>query len=97
MRGLEAGSLVGLLLMYVFWAPYVVMIGVVNANTAGYTKKTIVYGTAYCGYLIGNLIGPQLFLAREAPNYPSGVTGMLTCYCLAIAVSFAQEHMAYDV
>ncbi|XAO27707.1 hypothetical protein I312_106567 [Cryptococcus bacillisporus CA1280] len=85
-RSNKAGSLVGLLLMYVFWAPYVVMIGVVNANTAGYTKKTIVYGTAYCGYLIGNLIGPQLFFAREAPNYPSGVTGMLTCYCLAIAL-----------
>lgn len=41
MRGLEAGSLVGLLLMYVFWAPYVVMIGVVNANTAGYTKRQL--------------------------------------------------------
>ncbi|KIR96949.1 hypothetical protein L804_05607 [Cryptococcus deuterogattii 2001/935-1] len=55
MRGLEAGSLVGLLLMYVFWAPYVVMIGVVNANTAGYTKKTIVYAIGLLGVYYFNI------------------------------------------
>jgi ACS family allantoate permease-like MFS transporter len=32
------------------------MMTVVNANTGGYTKKTVVYGMAYAGYLVGNIV-----------------------------------------
>ena len=39
-----------------YWAPYVVCLTLVNANTGGYTKKTTVYGISYCGYLVGNLM-----------------------------------------
>lgn len=50
------GSLVGLFICYMYWAPYVLMQSLVVANTAGNTKKTIAYGMAYCGYLIGNIM-----------------------------------------
>lgn len=28
----------------------------VIANTGGYTKKTVTFGTAYLGYLVGNIM-----------------------------------------
>lgn len=52
----EGGSLGSLFIIYFYWAPYVVMMTVVNANTGGYTKKTVVYGMAYAGYLVGNIV-----------------------------------------
>ncbi|WWC85645.1 uncharacterized protein L201_000511 [Kwoniella dendrophila CBS 6074] len=61
-----------------------VMNTVVAANTGGHSKKTVVYGIAYVGYLCGNIIGPQTFKAKQAPAYTAGVVGMLICYCIAI-------------
>ena len=55
-RSNVSGSLAGIYLIYCYWAPYVVVLSLVNANTGGYTKKTIVYGVAYCGYLVGQLV-----------------------------------------
>lgn len=31
---------------------------------------------AYC---VGNIIGPQLFFAREAPSYSSGFVALIVC------------------
>jgi len=38
------------------------------------------------GYTVGNLVGPQSFLAREAPDYTTAYTVMLVGYCLTIAL-----------
>lgn len=81
-----SGSLAGVYLIYMYWPPYVVCLSLVNANTGGYTKKTTVYGIAYCGYLVGNLIGPKTFLAKEAPTYHSGIVAFLVSYCVGIAL-----------
>jgi hypothetical protein len=59
------------------------MMGAVYANTAGHTKKMIVYAigeqrsrtqltTAYIGYCVGNIVGPQTFKAKQAPQYTGG-------------------------
>jgi ACS family allantoate permease-like MFS transporter len=65
----EGGSLGSLFIIYFYWAPYVVMMTVVNANTGGYTKKTVVYGLAYAGYLVGNIvwasISPKILYLRR--------------------------------
>ncbi|ORY21526.1 putative allantoate permease [Naematelia encephala] len=87
-RSNVGGSLGSLFIIYFYWAPYIVMSTVVIANTGGYTKKTIVYGIAYCGYLVGNIIGPQTFIATQAPDYTGGVVAMLVCYCVAIILIF---------
>ncbi|GFZ44252.1 hypothetical protein JCM24511_01974 [Saitozyma sp. JCM 24511] len=86
-RSNKGGSLGSLFIIYFYWAPYVVMMTVVNANTGGYTKKTVVYGMAYAGYLVGNIVGPQTFQASQAPAYTGGVVAMLVCYCVAILAS----------
>ena len=38
------------------------------------------------GYAAGNLIGPQTFVAKQAPKYTTGVVTMLACYCASMVV-----------
>ncbi|WVQ76304.1 hypothetical protein IAR50_005969 [Cryptococcus sp. DSM 104548] len=83
------GSLASLMLIYAYWAPYVVMNTLVAGNTGGFTKKIVTYGIAYLGYLVGNIIGPQTFKTNQAPAYTGGVVGMLICYCIAIFLIIA--------
>lgn len=66
--------------------PYSLMNAQMVANTGGNTKKTVSYGIGYCGYLVGNIIGPQTFLAKQAPKYTGGVVAMLVGYIVALAM-----------
>jgi hypothetical protein len=40
-----------------------------SANTSGYTKRTMRNALTLMAFCIGNIIGPQLFAAGDAPNY----------------------------
>ncbi|KUI67176.1 Allantoate permease [Cytospora mali] len=79
-----AGQMIGLYFMYFYWPPYVVGISLPQANTAGQTKKSITFSLVTIGYAVGNLIGPQTFIANQAPKYTGGVIAMLSCYCAAM-------------
>lgn len=54
---------------------------------------------AYC---TGNIIGPQLFLAREAPSYTSGFLAIMVCFgvgvasCLALRLFLIRENRIKD-
>lgn len=85
-RGNVAGQMVGIYLLYTYFGPYVVGIGLAQANTAGNTKKTVVFAILYIGYAVGNLIGPQTFRANQAPAYTGGVIAMIVCYCVCIVL-----------
>lgn len=85
-RGNVAGQMVGIYLLYTYFGPYVVGIGLAQANTAGSTKKTVVFAILYIGYAVGNLIGPQTFRANQAPAYTGGVVAMIVCYCVCIVL-----------
>lgn len=94
------GQMVGLYLLYTYFGPYVVGelidylnacisnshlgISLAQANTAGHTKKTVVFAILYIGYAVGNLIGPQTFRADQAPKYTGGFVAMIACYCICI-------------
>lgn len=80
------GQMVGIYLLYTYFGPYVVGIGLAQANTAGSTKKTVVFAILYIGYAVGNLIGPQTFRANQAPEYTGGVVAMIVCYCVCIGL-----------
>ncbi|KAB2574374.1 Allantoate permease [Lasiodiplodia theobromae] len=80
------GQMVGIYLLYTYFGPYVVGIGLAQANTAGNTKKTVVFAILYIGYAVGNLIGPQTFRADQAPAYTGGVVAMIVCYCVCIGL-----------
>ncbi|KAK6396959.1 hypothetical protein LTR65_007458 [Meristemomyces frigidus] len=58
-----ASQLVGLYILYTYWAPYVTLVSVVSiyqANVAGYTKKTVLLAWLYVSWAVGNIIGPQI-------------------------------------
>lgn len=61
-RSNAAGQLVGLYMLYVYWAPYVCGLAMFQANTAGHTKKTTVNAMDYVAYAVGNIIGKGLFI-----------------------------------
>ncbi|KAI1100536.1 MFS general substrate transporter [Jackrogersella minutella] len=79
-------QMVGLYFMYFYWPPYVVGISLIQANTAGMTKKAVTYSLVTIGYAAGNLIGPQTFRSNEAPKYTSGVVAMLISYCVCMLI-----------
>ncbi|KAH8812533.1 major facilitator superfamily domain-containing protein [Xylogone sp. PMI_703] len=81
-----AGQMVGLYLLYTYFGPYVVGIGLGQANTSGHTKKTVVFAILYIGYAVGNLIGPQTFRASQAPAYTGGTIAMIVCYAVCAAL-----------
>ncbi|KAK8869466.1 hypothetical protein IAR55_000030 [Kwoniella newhampshirensis] len=84
-RSNKGGSLAGLFILYCYWAPYIIMgSSILYANVAGTTKKVAVFGISYWGYCVGNLVGPQTFISKEAPLYPSATMTMLIGYCLSI-------------
>lgn len=41
----------------------------VASNVAGFTKKSVAAAMMFMAYTTGNIIGPFLFFAREAPEY----------------------------
>lgn len=43
----------------------------------------------FIAYCVGNIIGPQLFLANEAPVYQTGFLSIMTCYAIGICACFA--------
>ncbi|EMC99244.1 hypothetical protein BAUCODRAFT_65035 [Baudoinia panamericana UAMH 10762] len=79
-----AGQLVGLYILYTYWAPYVTLVSVYQANVAGHTKKTTLFAWYYVSWATGNIIGPQTFRADQAPVYTGGTVAMIVCYVIAI-------------
>ncbi|KAJ5724999.1 uncharacterized protein N7483_006356 [Penicillium malachiteum] len=76
-----AGQLVGL---YTYWAPYVTLVSIYQANVAGHTKKIVLYAWFYIAWTTGNIIGPQTFRADQAPEYTGGTIAMIVCYIVAM-------------
>jgi ACS family allantoate permease-like MFS transporter len=54
-----------------------------TSNVAGHTKKITVNALYLIGYSVGNLIGPQTFIASQAPKYRGGQIAMV----VSLAVS----------
>ncbi|KAH8648195.1 putative allantoate permease [Tricladium varicosporioides] len=79
-----AGQLVGLYILYTYWAPYITLVSIYQANIAGHTKKVFLFAWFYVSWAVGNIIGPQTFLAYQAPAYTGGTVAMIVCYAVAI-------------
>ncbi|TVY84406.1 putative transporter [Lachnellula suecica] len=79
-----AGQLIGLYILYTYWAPYVTLVSIYQANVAGHSKKVFLFAFFYVAWATGNIIGPQTFLAYQAPAYTGGTVAMIVCYVVAI-------------
>lgn len=47
------------------------------ANVSGHTKKLTVTGSIFVAYCTAMIIGPQVFLEREAPTYETGYNSLM--------------------
>lgn len=54
------------------------------ANTSGHTKKVTMNAIFFLSYCLGNILGPQVFRANDAPDYSNGYIGLLCCIVIAI-------------
>lgn len=57
-----------------------------QSNTAGHTKKVTTTAIYLIGYCVGNLIGPQTFIAAQAPSYTGGKIAIVVCYAVSLLI-----------
>ena len=63
------GRLVALWLCYFQGLGFSMSLTMVSSNVAGYTKKQLTGAVLFTGYCVGNIIGPQTFIAKEARKF----------------------------
>ncbi|EKG17446.1 Major facilitator superfamily [Macrophomina phaseolina MS6] len=71
----KLGRLFGYYLLPGFSATYVLSLGMIQANVAGRTKRSVVTAGLFVAYCVGNLAGPQLFLSSCDPGTRDEVYG----------------------
>lgn len=88
----RVGQLLGLYLQYSGSCLITLLYAWTLQNTSGATKKFFRSGLTMVGFLVANLIGPQLFRASEAPKYPAAkytiLFTQLACIPLVAAIRY---------
>ncbi|BFZ59824.1 Allantoate permease [Saitoella coloradoensis] len=83
------GKLAGYWLTSFSACAFVIILGMISTNVAGYTKKTTVNAINLIGYCVGNLIGPQTFRAKDAPAYTPAKVTIVVCWGVSCFVLYA--------
>ncbi|CAK7204773.1 hypothetical protein SEUCBS139899_007533 [Sporothrix eucalyptigena] len=79
----------GYCLCIAFSGNYPLIFAMSTANFAGFTKKATANAAIFVAYCAANVASPQLFIAKEAPTYPSGFKACLACISVSAAASGA--------
>ncbi|KAL4780076.1 major facilitator superfamily domain-containing protein [Aspergillus varians] len=84
----NVGRLIGFYLTMASPTGFVALLSLISSNVAGYTKKTTVAALYLIGYCAGNIIGPQIFLPKDAPRYTPAEITIIVCWgvCLVMLV-----------
>lgn len=81
----RAGILAGIYLVNAIVAPLPVIYHWVAANCAGYTKRAFASAAVAGFFCVGNIIGPQTFQDRDAPEYrPAKISVLATQAAAAV-------------
>ncbi|PLB52387.1 putative allantoate permease [Aspergillus steynii IBT 23096] len=83
----RAGVLIGIYLVNSIVAPLPVIYHWTAANCAGYTKRAFTSALVAGSFSIGNIIGPQTFQARDAPDYRPAKIAVLATQAAAGVLS----------
>lgn len=87
----------GMWLFPAYAAGFPLTLSIIGSDIAGYTKKTTVLAILFIGYCAGNIAGPQLFLAKEAPRYETAFESIMICVIIAaICMIVLRQYMAWD-
>lgn len=74
-------------LQYIVGAPVIVSWNLLTTNVAGHTKRSFANGMWFVLYAGGNVIGSNIFRAKDAPRYFPALDGLLVCYGGMIAIA----------
>ncbi|WVQ76603.1 hypothetical protein IAR50_006275 [Cryptococcus sp. DSM 104548] len=74
---------------YLFSAIQPLLVSWCNLNCAGTTKRVLTTSTMFGALTIGNIVGPQVYLTREAPHYHTGLYVDIACWCLLLLLVIA--------
>ncbi|KAK3191320.1 hypothetical protein K4F52_002530 [Lecanicillium sp. MT-2017a] len=80
------GRFAGSVLAGGYSANFPLIMSLMSGNFGGFTKKMTLSALSFMAYCAGNIIGPQLFFAHEAPNYQSGFLALIICLALAFTM-----------
>lgn len=80
----NSGRLVGYYLTQASPTPFVALLSLISTNVAGWTKKTTVAALYLIGYCVGNIIGPQVFQSKDAPQYRPAEITIIVCYLVCV-------------
>ncbi|RAO70591.1 uncharacterized protein BHQ10_006603 [Talaromyces amestolkiae] len=87
----------GYCFIIVFSANFPLTMVMITSNTAGFTKKATTTAVVFVAYCAGNIVGPQIMFADEAPSYPSGFAGMLVCFaCSAVITMILRLYLIWE-
>lgn len=74
-----AGVLMGMYLLSAIIAPFPIINNWLASNCAGHTKRALASSLLAAAFAIGNIVGPQTFQARDAPEYrPAKIAVLVT-------------------
>ncbi|GMM38371.1 hypothetical protein DASC09_057100 [Saccharomycopsis crataegensis] len=91
----NVAKLVGYYCSYLTTASWACLSSVVSSNVAGHTKKITANTFFLIGFCVGNLIGPQAFLAQEAPVYFTAKRTMVGTYVMSAISPLAMFAIYY--
>ncbi|KAL2430458.1 putative transporter [Exophiala dermatitidis] len=81
----RAGRMGGLCLAAVFACNIPLSLSLISSNVGGFTKRSVASATLFVAYCVGNIIGPQFFLASQKPRYTTGLRASLSGLALGAA------------
>ncbi|KAL1961080.1 hypothetical protein VTO42DRAFT_4968 [Malbranchea cinnamomea] len=82
-----AGVLMGIYLVNAIIAPFPIVSNWLAANCAGHTKRALASSLLAMAFSVGNIIGPQTFQARDAPEYRPAKIAVLATQAAAAVVT----------
>ncbi|KAI0023363.1 MFS general substrate transporter [Xylariomycetidae sp. FL0641] len=86
----EAGLLVGYYLLAFLFGGVPLIVAWIVANTGGATKRSAVMGVYNAASSAGNIVGPLVFRARDAPRYLPGLRAILGIFAALAAATALQ-------
>ncbi|KAJ5668948.1 Major facilitator superfamily domain general substrate transporter [Penicillium macrosclerotiorum] len=82
----NVGRLIGYYMTQASPTAFVALLSMISSNVAGYTKKTTVAALYLIGYCVGNIIGPQTFRPKDAPQYIPAEITIIVCLAVALCI-----------
>ncbi|KAJ5910649.1 hypothetical protein N7504_005292 [Penicillium tannophilum] len=98
----QVGRMVGLTLAVVYAINLPISFSVITSNIAGFSKKSVSSALLFIAYCVGNMVGPQFFLASEEPSYPTGIKAAMSglvlsiCFLILLYVYYTWENRRRD-